>query len=60
MYASFDFEHTTTVDIPEFDLLEQTVTFEVEIDGLLEEHHIDAVHLNGKEITVPTVREALV
>ena len=60
MHASFGFTHTTTIDIPEFDLLEQTVTFEVEIDGLLENHHIDAVHLNGKEITVPTVREAIV
>lgn len=60
MYATFDFNHTTTIDIPEFDMLNQTVTFEVEIDGLLENHHIDVVILNGKVITVPTVVEAIV
>ena len=60
MYATFDFNHTTTIDIPEFDLLEQTVTFDVEVGGELEDHFINSVYLNGKLITVPTVVEAIV
>lgn len=60
MYASFDFNHTTTIDIPEMGLLEQTVTFDVEVGGELEDHHIDAVYLNGKPITAMTVVEAIV
>tara|TARA_R110000787_G_scaffold207620_1_gene317664 strand:+ start:65 stop:322 length:258 start_codon:yes stop_codon:yes gene_type:complete len=60
MYASFDFNHVVTLDIPEMGLLDQTVTLDVEIDGELENHHIDAVYLNGKSITAMTVVEAIV
>lgn len=60
MYAAFDFHHTATVDIPEFDLLEQTVTFDVEVGGELEDHFINSVYLNGKQITAMTVVEAIV
>ena len=42
MYATFDFNHTTTIDIPEFDLIEQTVTFDVEVGGELEDHFINS------------------
>lgn len=60
MYAAFDFNHTATVDIPEMGLIEQTVTFDVEVGGELEDHFINSVYLNGKSITAMTVVEAIV
>lgn len=42
-YRSFDFKHTTTIDIPELGLLEQDVQMDVEMDSLLEEYRIHEV-----------------
>ena len=43
MYASFDFTFTTTTDIPELHLIDQEVALTIEMDGELEEFHIDDV-----------------
>ena len=45
MYASFDYTHVTTIDIPEMELLEQEVAIQIEVDGHVEEFHIDDIHI---------------
>ena len=44
-YRSFDFKHTTTIDIPELGLLEQDVQMDIEMDSHLEEYRIDEVYI---------------
>jgi hypothetical protein len=62
VHASFEFEHTAVVDIPELDMFEQFITLSVEIDEILENHHIDAVYLNeiDEEVTNIAIREEII
>tara|TARA_R110000796_G_C14419806_1_gene419759 strand:- start:88 stop:381 length:294 start_codon:yes stop_codon:yes gene_type:complete len=69
-YRSFDFNHTTTIDIPELGLLEQDVQMAIEMDGYFEEYHIDEVCIydmcpvinarNPVPITDPKVSDAII
>ena len=45
MYSSFSCRHRAVLSIPEMGLVETELLFEVEIDGLFESHHIDAVYI---------------
>lgn len=45
MYSSFDFTHSTRIDIPEINLLDQDVEFKIEMDGDFGDYHIDEVSI---------------